>query len=96
MVKDEFVFSLQRFAYIIGTSSSETISNSDSWWTTIEAGKGNDTIYNTGNNVLINGGVGKDSIQNRGAQVTVDGSDGNDKIFNQGINSSLVGGVGDD
>ena len=66
--------------------------------TSINAGAGNDFIYNDGSNpqVTINGGAGNDEIVNNGSQVSINAGAGNDSIRNWGANSTIRGGAGND
>jgi Ca2+-binding RTX toxin-like protein len=87
----DFVFDLQRFDFIIGTSGNDKITNSLSK-VTIDGGAGNDSISNGidywgdiggGSMVSINGDAGNDSIYNYyGDSCTIDGGTGNDSIYN--------------
>ncbi|MBR6888625.1 MAG: hypothetical protein IKN16_09305 [Selenomonadaceae bacterium] len=85
---------------INGTSSNDTIYNSELRHSKISGGKGNDYIYNYDNasNVSILGGAGNDSISNSGANSTLDGGAGNDSIANGWFASKtkIIGGDGND
>ena len=48
---------------------------------TINAGAGNDSIYNDSDQVTINGDAGNDTIENYGYNVVINGSSGNDLIL---------------
>ncbi|MBO4401828.1 MAG: calcium-binding protein [Selenomonadaceae bacterium] len=81
-------------------SGSESFDNIDNYISNVTLlGNGdNDTVFNSGDNVLISGGEGDDSISNYyGENVTIDGGDGNDSIYNNlGYNVTIDSGAGDD
>ncbi|MBR1647520.1 MAG: hypothetical protein IJ685_12200 [Selenomonadaceae bacterium] len=97
-----------------GTNNSEYISRNDTSWysaTTINAGKGNDTINTGGANMLILAGEGDDSILSLGmgssnpvvGYITLDAGTGNDTVWVgarmgklDDYYSSISGGTGDD
>ena len=60
----------------------------------INAGAGNDSIYNTGLSVTIDGGAGDDYIQSRG-YVSINGGAGNDSIVSSS-SSTINAGRGND
>lgn len=96
-------------ATIIAEDGSKTFTkNSEA---TIEAGEGNDTIWNksTADSVSIDAGAGEDYVYNvESSDVSIDGGIDNDRIFNGyydkendkslkgGSNVSINGGAGDD
>ncbi len=93
MLKNKFIFTLQRFANITnetsntlvsGTSYDDSISNYATD-VTISGGGGYDTVYNSedASNSSISGDEGNDSIKNYASQVTIEGGAGNDSIVNQ-------------
>ena len=65
---------------------------------TIVALGGNDSIYNSGTNVSINGGAGIDTLYNmQGASVTMSGGDDDDELHNNSGNYFVMdGGSGND
>ena len=66
---------------------------------TINGGVGNDSIFNSGNSVLIEGEADNDTIWNKsGKNVTISSGDGNDIIENNyyGATVSIDAGAGDD
>ena len=65
---------------------------------TINAGTGDDSIYNGGSQVIINASEGNDYIENNGANVTINASDGNDSIYNYeyGLQATINTEDGDD
>jgi len=72
-------------------------------FTSINGGKGDDTIFNTSDFVTIDSGAGNDSIKNGGGKLRdknllIFGSDGNDTIenVNSPQNFTIEGGKGDD
>jgi len=79
------------------------VSSLDTW--TIDAGKGNDTIF-TGagvDNLLgdagddtINSGYGGDTVDGGAGDDIIDGEDGDDTIFGGGDNDTLTGSFGSD
>ena len=108
MFTDDFIFDLQRFAYIYnesqnpntvlsGTSGNDSIYNYGSY-ATIDGGAGNDEISNgdSANYVSINAGAGNDEIFNDGSRVTINGDAGNDTITNSGSQVTINAGVGND
>ena len=83
---------------ITGSPDADSIYNSASY-VTIEAGAGDDTIYDyNGPRSSINAGTGDDSIYHfNGDSGRINGGDGNDTIINnQASYVSLDGGVGND
>ena len=100
----------------IGSDATITAENGSKTFTknseaTIEAGEGNDTIWNksTADSVSINAGAGEDYVYNvESSDVSIDGGIDNDRIFNGyydrendkslkgGSNVSINGGAGDD
>ena len=62
----------------------------------INAGAGNDSIENYGDDVHIVAGDGNDDILSSSERVTIDGGKGNDSIFSIGENVSINGGAGND
>ena len=86
---------------IIGGEGNDTIYNSHYKYTayvTIDAGIGNDYVYNDSHHVSISGREGKDTIYNHssGDSVTINGDEGNDYIENYGSFSTISGGQGAD
>ncbi len=75
---------------ILGGEGNDSISNVAST-VTIDAGAGNDTIFNDGTyNVSIVGGAGNDTIRNNSAQnLTIEGGKGDDSILNVGNNALI-------
>ena len=63
---------------------------------TIDAGAGNDTVNNYGDNALINLGDGNDSLYNVGDKSTISAGAGNDTVSHFGDDSSIDGGAGND
>lgn len=63
---------------------------------TLQAGKGKDTLINTGKKVDLYGGNDDDYLSNSGANPTLHGDGGNDKIFNSGSDASIHCGDGND
>ena len=82
---------------LTGTSGNDTISNYGSY-VTINAGAGNDSIYNSSSatNITIEGSEGKDSIEKFGNYVMIKGGADNDSIFSHGSNTTIEGGAGND
>ena len=83
-----------------GTADADYITNTRDG-VTIDALAGNDTIDNSGEEVLINGGYGDDSIYSSndsysGANVTIQGGAGNDTIVGRFGDSFIMGGAGND
>ncbi len=76
-----------------GTAKNDSLRVDSGSNVTINAGNGNDTIYNKASNSSIIGGAGEDSICNEGDKVKIYGNDGNDSISNRGArnDSILVG-----
>ncbi|MBR7024527.1 MAG: hypothetical protein IKI08_00760, partial [Selenomonadaceae bacterium] len=88
---------------------SDTVMNYGTAYVTVNAGAGNDFIFNvarvdseTGevisspDNVLINGGAGNDIIYNHGDSITIDGGAGDDSISNNSDNVVFIWSGGDD
>ena len=66
---------------------------------TIDAGKGDDTIFNDGGStVSVIAGEGNDYVENNSSDVTISGDEGNDTIRNteNGINTTINAGAGND
>ncbi|MBR4151379.1 MAG: calcium-binding protein [Selenomonadaceae bacterium] len=63
---------------------------------TITGGKSNDTITNSGSDVLIKTGSGKDSIKSYSDKVTISAGNGADYISNEGEKVSISAGAGND
>ena len=66
---------------ISGTSENDNLKNYAGDSLTIDAGDGDDSIYNKGYFVTINAGNGNDSIFNQGASVEIYTGEGNDTII---------------
>lgn len=60
------------------------------------AGDGNDKIYGTPNDDIINGGNGNDRVFGGGGDDIVCGGTGNDRVYGQGGNDGVYGEEGDD
>ncbi len=89
---------------VTGTSAADIIYNYGSR-ATVNAGAGNDSIYNVGGasggdydtlsnytqgySAVLNGGAGNDSIVNTAPLVTIDGGDGDDTIDNYGRGNNI-------
>ena len=81
---------------VIGTDSSDTISN-DGAFATVKALGGNDSINNSGSYALIDAGDGNDTVySNNSSFLTIDGGAGNDTIYARNNNSKVDGGDGSD
>ncbi len=73
---------------------------------TINGGKGNDEITNSGASVKINGGLGNDYVKNSGSNVTLNGGTGNDTlwggsyadtfVYKSGDGNDIIGGFDND
>ena len=63
---------------------------------TIDAGNGNDYIFNDGDKVSINGGKGNDSIVSSGANVTINGGKGNNLLWGSSDADTFIYSGGDD
>ena len=64
-----------------GTDGNDEIHNSsDTENVTVNAGKGDDFIYNYGNGAYISGSEGADYISNEGENVTINGGKGDDEF----------------
>ena len=85
MVKDEFIFSLQRFAYVENSANNTLLSGTN----------GKDKIFNSGSNVTIDTSAGDDSIYSGGSFVSIDSGDGSDTVRNSGT-ATISGGDGHD
>ena len=79
------------------TSDADSIDNTLNG-VTINAGKGDDTVNNSGENVSVFGGDGYDLIANDslGTGSTLEGGKGDDSIDNAATIVTIVGGAGDD
>ena len=79
---------------ISGGEGNDYISNErDGWYSSVDAGAGNDTIYNNyGYRSTLFGGAGNDSIYNfyRANEVMILGGDGTDTIENRGTNRNVT------
>lgn len=76
-------FFLQRFAattVISGTSGNDNIDAGEIEKAIINAGDGNDRIYNYDDSASISGGTGNDSIYSDGYHASINGGAGNDRI----------------
>ena len=80
---------------VSGTSAANNLENEFDG-AVIDALAGNDTITNSGSEVLILGGAGNDRVYNYGGDATIDGGAGNDTIFNDGGNAVIDAGAGAD
>jgi hypothetical protein len=60
------------------------------------AGDGNDVLYGTPRDDILNGGNGNDRIHGRGGDDIVCGGTGNDKVFGDAGNDAVYGEEGDD
>ena len=78
-------------ALITGTSAADSISNSG-YNVTIEAGAGNDSVWNDGGYyATINTGEGNDYVRNWiGDNVTINTGDGNDSVYNWSSESVTI------
>ncbi|MBR5914102.1 MAG: hypothetical protein IKZ58_07065, partial [Selenomonadaceae bacterium] len=81
---------------INGTKNADNITNTLSG-VTIDAGAGNDTIKNSGDNVSISGGAGADkiSLSSSAQNVTINGGAGVDTIYTNGKGNLIQYGSGD-
>ena len=100
-----FEFDLRRFDevhsegnIIYGTAGDDNSINNDNSFVIIDAGDGNDSIYNGGNAVgsTIIGGLGNDSIYNEASDVLINAGADDDSIQNNGDNVSIDAGTGND
>lgn len=62
----------------------------------INAGDGNNSVYNDGSNVKITSGAGNDIVGNYGSNVTINSGAGNDWIETYGSNVTITSGSGND
>ena len=91
---DDYISNYSTAIWDEETQRDKTILSSN---VTIDAGLGNDEIYNGwSKNVSISGGDGNDDIHNDGANVTINAGDGNDTIENNGSTVTIDAGDGDD
>ena len=97
------IFNGAAFVTIKTGAGNDTIRNSGgssqaATYCVIDAGDGNDSIYNFdwGDSSTILGGAGNDTIFNRAADSTLDGGAGNDSIRNITDGVSINGGAGND
>jgi hypothetical protein len=60
------------------------------------AGDGNDRLYGTRNDDILNGGNGNDRVFGRGGDDIVCGGTGNDRVYGEGGNDAVYGEEGDD
>ncbi len=60
------------------------------------AGDGNDTLYGTPNDDILNGGNGNDRVYGGGGDDIVCGGTGNDRVFGDAGNDAVYGEEGDD
>ena len=90
-----------KYATVTGTAAADSYSNTETNAVLVGLA-GNDTVYNHGDNVTVEGGTGADLIINGqwygrgGVNVSLSGGDGNDTISSSGSNSKLDGGAGND
>ena len=99
------IFNTASNTLLSGTSSADSIYNGG-WWdslwhdsgskVTIDAGAGDDKIFNGGSNSSISAGAGNDTISNDGDNVTIDAGGGDDSIDNYGDNVTIDAGDGND
>ena len=80
-----------------GTSDDDFIDNQGSN-VTINAGDGNDYVYNDygGDDCTINTGAGNDSVYNSGNDCTINTGAGNDSVYNSGNDCTINTGEDDD
>ncbi|MBR3497702.1 MAG: hypothetical protein IKO05_01765 [Selenomonadaceae bacterium] len=71
-------------------------SNLGGAFASINAGLGNDYVFNRSRNVTIFGGAGRDDIDNLGKNARIFGDADGDYITNSGLNSFIDGGAGND
>ena len=83
---------------ITGTSYADTIKNNLAGGVTINAGAGNDSIYNYANKVTVNGGNGNDSLTGGYSNSKINGDNDNDLINLTGSYwwNTIDGGAGND
>ena len=81
-----------------GTNAADTISNSYGNNVEINAGAGNDTIYNNGGkDITLAGGDGDDTINDAYADnIYIDGGNGADSIYGNNNYATIKGGAGKD
>ena len=97
------IYNLNSNTLLSGTSGNDYLQNMEGNNVTINAGEGNDSVYNDASNVSIFGGNGNDSIKTGAPEDSsnlnayIDGGEGNDRIYNYGSDYAvIVGNLGDD
>ena len=63
---------------------------------TMKGGKGNDTIYSSGEAASLLGDSGKDSLYNEGVNAVIRGGANKDTIYNEGEHVTIAGGTNND
>lgn len=72
------------YDFVQGTDGKDSVNNALYWYGTLNAGAGNDIIYETSGNISINGGAGNDSIHTTNYDNTILGGTGDDTIWIDG------------